>query len=145
MGSSDDFNIELVKSYPHADKKISLNIGPYQLDSIEEEKEEDEEDARHKCQTTFISPYGLEYQGAKDYPKGTLLKISISIPNYWLRKKKLVDYNRIDNPESFRILGKVISTQDCGKRGKKKLVLVQTVNIDEVDENILKTFLQEGK
>ena len=32
-----------------------------------------------------------------------------------------------------------------GKRGKKKLVLVQTVNIDEIDEQVLKTYLQDGK
>jgi hypothetical protein len=31
-----------------------------------------------------------------------------------------------------------------GKRGKKKLVLVQTVNMDVVDEQVLKSYLQDG-
>lgn len=140
MSENEDFNVELVKSYPHAEKKITLDIGPYQLEVID-----DSGDPRLKCLSTFISPYGIEFQGLKDYPKGTLLKINISIPDYWLRKKKLVEYNRIDNPDGFRILAKVIATQECGKRSKKKLILVQTVNIDEVDEHILKTYLQEGK
>jgi hypothetical protein len=31
-----------------------------------------------------------------------------------------------------------------GRRGKKKIVTVQTVNIDETDELVLKSYLQEG-
>ena len=60
-------------------------------------------------------------------------------------KQKFVDYNRTDVPNQFRILAKVIKSEDIGKRGKKKLVLVQTVNIDEVDEQVLKSYLHEEK
>ena len=142
MTDKDDFNIDLIKNYPHANKKIELDIGTYKLDLPEEETKQVE---RQKGMTTYISPYGMECHVNKDYPKGTLLKIKISIPNYWFRKKQLVEYNRIDNPETFRILGKVVYSEETSKRGKKKIIVVQTVNIDEVDEQILKTFLQETK
>ena len=97
-----------------------------------------------KGRSTFISPHGLEFQGTKEYIEGTLLKIQVAIPDYWNRKEKFVEYSRIDNPERFRILAKVVKTENVGKRGKKKLVLAQTVNIDEIDEQVLKTFLQNG-
>lgn len=142
MSEKDNFNVDLIKNYPHANKKIELDIGTYALEMPEEEIKTVD---RQKGQTTFISPYGIEFHVTKDYPKGTLLKIKVSIPDYWHRKKQLVDYSRIDNPDTFRILGKVVRTEETGKRGKKKIITVQTVNIDEVDEQILKTFLQENK
>ena len=76
---------------------------------------------------------------------GTLLKINVTLPDYWNLKQKFVDYGRVDTPGKFKVLAKVLKTEDIGIRGKKKLVLVQTVNIDEVDEQVLKSFLQEAK
>lgn len=130
------FNEDLIKKYPKANKKITLDVMPY---TITEKNNPD-----HKAQSLFISPYGLEFQATRDYPAGTLLKIHVSLPDYWHRKQKLVDYRRIDQPDTFKILAKVVRTEDVGKRGKKKLVVVQTVNMDEVDEKVLKTYLQEG-
>jgi hypothetical protein len=130
------FNEDLIKKYPKSNKKISLDVMPYTI------AEKDNPD--HKAQSLFISPYGLEFQASRDYPAGTLLKIHVSLPDYWQRKQKLVDYRRIDQPDTFKILAKVVRTEDVGKRGKKKLVVVQTVNMDEVDEKVLKTYLQEG-
>lgn len=130
------FNEDLIKKYPKSNKKISLDVMPYTI------AEKDNPD--HKAQSLFISPYGLEFQASRDYPAGTLLKIHVSLPDYWHRKQKLVDYRRIDQPDTFKILAKVVRTEDVGKRGKKKIVVVQTVNMDEVDEKVLKTYLQEG-
>ena len=50
----------------------------------------------------------------------------------------------MDTPGTFKILAKVVSSEDIGKRGKRKMVLARTVNMDDVDERVLKTFLQEG-
>jgi len=137
-----EFDTESVTSYPHSERKLTVEIGPYSLlqntsNTIGTQKQ--------KGLTTHISPHGMEFQGTKDYPQGTLLKIAVSLPDFWNRKKKFVEYNRVDVPEDFKVLAKVIGSQDIGKRGKKKLILVQTVNIDEVDEKVLKAFLQEGK
>ena len=137
-----DFNSESVKTYPHAERKLSVEIGQY---TLSQNSSPTSGTQRQKALTTFISPHGMEFQGTKDYPQGTLLKIAVSLPDYWNRKKKFVEYNRVDVPEDFKVLAKVIGSQDIGKRGKKKLILVQTVNIDEVDEKVLKAFLQEGK
>lgn len=130
------FNEDLIKKYPKANKKITLDVMPYTIT--------DKNMADHKAQSLFISPYGLEFQATRDYPTGTLLKIHVTLPDYWNRKQKLVDYGRIDQPDTFKILAKVLRTEDVGKRGKKKLVVVQTVNMDEVDERVLKTYLQES-
>ena len=130
------FNEDLIKKYPKANKKISLEVMPYTIT--------DKNNPDHKAQSLFISPFGLEFQATRDYAAGTLLKIHVTLPDYWNRKQKLVDYQRIDQPDTFKILAKVVRTEDVGKRGKKKLVVVQTVNMDEVDEKVLKTYLQES-
>jgi hypothetical protein len=132
------FDEELVKKYPRSNRKIQLQVRAYCLDAEGEEIDE-------STQTTFISPYGFEFQVPKEFPEGTLLKINVSIPDYWARKQQHVEYSRIDSPSSFKVLAKVVKSEDVGKRGKKKLVLAQTVNIDSVDEMVLKTYLQESK
>jgi hypothetical protein len=86
----------------------------------------------------------VEFHATRDYPEGTLLKVHITLPDYWQRKQRFVEYRRIDTPDTFKILCKVVRTEDIGKRGKKKLVIAQTVNMDEVDEQVLKSYLQEG-
>lgn len=129
------FNEDLIKKYPRSNRKVVVDVVAYGL-------LRDGEQA--KTQTTFISPFGMEFQAAKEYSPGTLLRINISLPDYWTRKMKLVDYRRIDTPETFRVLAKVVRSEDIGKRGKKKLIVVQTVNMDDVDEQVLKNFLQEG-
>ena len=137
-----EFDLESIKSYPFAERKIQVEIGQY---TILQNETSPTPSPRQKALTTFISPHGMEIQGTKDYPTGTLLKISVCLPDYWNRKKKFVEYNRVDVPNTFKVLGKVVGSQDMGKRGKKKLILVQTLNIDEIDEQVLKDFLEEGK
>lgn len=131
-----EFNFDLIKKYPRSNKKVSVFVKPYGL--LTESSEE------HKSQTTYISPHGLEFQGKVGFSEGTLLKINVSIPNFWDRKRQLVNYGRVDRPGTCKILAKVVHSEVVGKRGRKKKVTVQTVNMDEVDEAVLKTFLQEG-
>lgn len=130
------FDEDLIKKYPRSNRKIQVEVMPYGLAA--------EADNDHRAQTVFISPYGLEFQGTHDYPAGALLKIHVSLPDYWNRKQRFVEYRRVDTPETFKILAKVVRTEEVGKRGKKKLVIVQTVNMDEIDEQVLKSYLQDG-
>jgi hypothetical protein len=138
---STGFDPELVRGYPKANRRIQLAVRPYSI-AIEGEMPPK---GNEKAHTTFISPHGLEFQIPADYAHGTLLKIDVNIPDFWSRKQQFVDYSRIDSPQQFKILAKVVHIEEIGKRGRRKLVLAQTVNIDEVDEQVLKAFLQEGK
>lgn len=133
--ASPSFTEDLIKKYPRANRRLTLDIAEYSLRSEEGLKE---------AQSVYISPYGLQFRTTEDYPEGTLLKVHVAIPDYWSRKQKYVDYGRVDVPDKCKILVKVVATEEIGKRGKRKMILCKTVNIDEVDEQVLKTFLQEG-
>ena len=137
MVQKEEFNEDLIKSYPRSNKKMNIDISPYAIGSDEESKNE-------KAKTNFISPHGIEFNCQGQYIQGELLKIKIPLPDFWTRKKQFVKYSRIDDPVDFPILARVVKCEDIGKRGKKKRILVETVNIDEVDRKILQTFLQEG-
>ena len=130
------FDEDLIRKYPKSNRKVTVDIAPYGL--LVPGADE------HKGQTVHISPHGLAFQGTKAYPEGTLLKIHIALPDYWSRKQRFVDYQRIDTPDAFKVLAKVVRSEDVGKRGKKKLIVVQTVNMDTVDEQVLKSYLQDG-
>lgn len=132
-----NFDEDLIFKYPRSQKKMKIEIKPYRLNFLQKEEDSD------KGQTTFLSPHGLEFQGSGEYQEGMLLKIDIPIPNYWKRKKQFVNYSRIDSPASFGVLAKVLRLEETGKRGKKKRIIVQMVNIDETDEMVLKHYLEE--
>jgi hypothetical protein len=132
-----DFNLDLITQFPSSNKKVAIQVRPYNI--------ADSQESANKIQTSFISPHGFEFQAPADYGEGMLLKIEVKLPNYWSRKQQFVDYTRIDAPDTFKVLARVVKTEDLGKRGRKKLVTVQTVNIDEVDEKVLRDFLSEGK
>lgn len=139
MADKQNFDTDLITQYPKSKKKVSLNIREFSV------LKEQADDTHCKAQSIHISPYGLEFQIPDEYADGTLLKIDVSLPNYWNRKQQFVDYARIDTPRTFKILAKVVRSEDVGKRGKKKLVTAQTLNIDEVDEQVLREYLKEGK
>lgn len=136
MSEKQIFDPESVRSYPKSNKKISMLVHPYRL---AQEKIPPEEG-----QTLFISPHGIEFHSPQEYPDGMLLKVHLELPDYWKRKQKFVEYNRIDVPSSLKMLVRVIKSEPAGK-GKKKTVLVQTVNMEEADETVLKLFLEEKK
>jgi len=130
------FDSSLIKNYPRSNRKVNINYGTYSLMA--------NEDSMEATQSIHISPAGIEFQSTVNYQEGTLLRILVNIPDYWQRKRKFVEYRRVDQPNRFSILAKVIRTEDVGRRGKKKMVTVQTVSIDETDELVLKSYLQEG-
>ncbi len=133
--SNPNFNEDLVKKYPRSNRRLSLAVAKYGLAPSSNEEE---------GQTMHISPYGLQFRSTHPYTEGDLLKIHVVIPDYWERKQRFVDYSRIDTPGNFKILAKVVSSEEIGKRGKKRIILARTVNMDEIDEQVLKAFLQEG-
>ena len=128
------FDMDLIRKYPRSNRRLSLFVARYGIAADQEES----------GQTVHISPYGVQFRSTDQYSEGDLLKIHISLPNYWERKQRFVDYGRVDSPRDFKILVKVVSSEEIGKRGKKKMVVCRTVNMDQVDEQVLKTFLQEG-
>lgn len=97
-----------------------------------------------KSHTTHLAPYGVEFSSSSDYPLGTLLRINVFLPDFWQRKRKLVSYQRVDPPEHFRILAKVVKNDVTCKKSRKKLVLAQAVNMDEIDAQVLSSWLQEA-
>ena len=118
-------------------KKIRIQAKPYGINV--------NEDWVVKTQTLRFDLNHLEFIANRPFSLGSLLKIYLEIPNYWDRKKNLVSYNRIDNPQGMKVLAKVVKSESLTKRGKKKMILTQNVNIDEVDQYILKTYLDELK
>lgn len=129
------FDPDLIRKYPRANRKIGISVSTYSIGSQSPEPD---------GQSVFISPHGLEFRTAQSYTEGTLLKIEVTLPDYWERKQRFVEYGRIDRPANFKILAKVVKSENIGKRGKKKAVIAQTIIIDEVDEKVLKSYLQEG-
>lgn len=127
------FDEKLVKDYPESNRKVPLEISAYGID-----KEEND-----KCYSVHLSPYGVEFSSSSDYSQGTLLRINVFLPDFWQRKRKLVNYHRVETPEHFRILAKVVSSDAVSKKGKKRLILAQTANIDEIDAKVLSYYLQD--
>lgn len=130
------FSEEFIRSFPRSNRKVSISVMPFGLKG--------DPDKNHEGTSLFISPHGIEFQAARDFKAGSLLKIEITIPDYWERKMKVVEYRRIDRPENFRILAKVMKVEDIGKRGRKKHVIAQTVNLEPCDDKVLRAYLQEG-
>jgi hypothetical protein len=130
------FSEQHIRSYPRSNRKVAIQVTPFGLRS--------DPDRSHDGVSLFISPAGIEFQASKEFKQGSLLRIEISIPDYWERKMRIVEYRRIDRPENFRILAKVIKIEDIGKRGKKKHVIAQTVNLEPCDEKVLRQYLEEG-
>lgn len=131
-----EFNEDLIKKYPRANKKLSLDVAEYGITI--------EDDDKNSITTEFISPYGVQFKSTEKYEKGMLLKLNVALPDYWSRKQQYVNYGRIDAPGEFKILAKVVSTEKVGKRGKKQTILCRTVNMDQIDEEVLKSFLKDG-
>ncbi|MDD9950336.1 MAG: hypothetical protein OXT67_02100 [Zetaproteobacteria bacterium] len=135
---NEPFDESLICDFPRANKKLNISVRQYNLTN--------ETQGAHKTsQCSKISPHGIEFHCPEDYELGTLLKIDVSLPDYWRLKKKYVDYSRIDSPDQFKILARVIKMESVGKRSRKKKIIAKTVNIDEVDEIVLRTFLKDGK
>ena len=130
------FDVTQIKNFPRSNRKVSMRYGAFGLPS--------DDVVFASTQSMHISPQGIEFCTTEAYAPGALLRIHLDIPDYWQRKLRFVQYRRVDQPARFPILAKVISSEAIGRRGKKKVVTVQTVSIDETDELVLRSFLQEG-
>lgn len=130
------FSEKQIRSFPRANKKVPISVMPFSLKS--------DPGHSHDIHSLFISPHGIEFQAPADYKEGSLLKIEVTLPDFWTRKQRVVEYRRIDAPDTFRILAKVIRVEDIGKRGRKKQFIAQTVNLDPSDEQVLRKYLEEG-
>lgn len=138
VNKSEPFDETLVSEFPKSNKKLNISVRQYNLTN--------ENHGDHKTsQCSRISPHGIEFQCPEDYELGTLLKIDVRLPDYWRLKKQYVDYSRIDAPDQFKILARVVKMEAVSKRSRKKKIIAKTVNIDEVDEIVLRTFLKDGK
>lgn len=131
-----EFREKMIRAFPKSNKKVPIVVSQFSL--------KNDQDGCHNILSQFISPHGIEFQVPAAWREGTLLKIEINIPDFWDRKQRVVEYKRIDRPENFRVLAKIIKVEDVGKRGKKKLIVTQTVNLEPADEEVLRQFLQHG-
>ena len=129
--SSVVFDERMVKST--AERRIPLEISSYSIDKQE----------TVKSHSIHLTMHGIEFSSPSHYDRGTLLRINVFLPDFWQRKRKLVNYHRVEPPEHFRILAKVVKSDMQCRKSRKKLVLAQTVNMDKIDEEVLSSWLQE--
>ncbi|MDE3269764.1 MAG: PilZ domain-containing protein [Pseudomonadota bacterium] len=126
------FDEKLLYSYPRSNQRMPVRVGQYSL-------------KMHKPvsgYTTHISPHGIEFISEANLERGSLLRIDVVMPDYWQRKHQLVDYQRVDQPDSFAIFVRVVRSETTSAYACKK-ILAQTVNIDEVDQEILVSYLHD--
>ncbi len=93
-----------------------------------------------KSHTMNISRGGMLFLAMQGYKEGTLLKIKIRIPDYWDRKAKYVKYGHVAKPCEMSVLCKVTRSESLHQKKKHKIA-VKTVNIDQIDEQVLLTYL----
>ena len=136
--SKESFDTKLVYNYPSAEKKVQINI--HRIDMKKSTK-----NSFAKVFTTFISPHGLAFKGSAELKTGTLLKIDVKIPDFWSRKQRFVEYKRINTPNFFRLLAKVVHNNPIGIRSRKRLILAKTVNIDPIDQKVLSEYINGAK
>lgn len=133
--TDEEVQSENIVCYPKAKKKVSVHVSPYGAFK---------EGQKTRLQTNYISPHGLEFTTAKSFDKGSIIKINVVLPDYWVRKQTHVDYGRIDRPKSFRVIGKVIGVRPANEKGRRKNIMVRLLNIDNIDELVLREFIAEG-
>lgn len=129
---------ELVRLYPNSARRMMVMVRAFSIEG-------DDGSESDRAQTAHLSPFGVEFYSLRAFSPGALLKIYVPIPDFWRRKQRYVSYKRIDVPTSLQILAKVVTCQERSKFGRKKLILTETVNIDRIDEEVLKEYLGEEK
>jgi hypothetical protein len=92
-------------------------------------------------ETISLSTQGISFVSSVNFPKGTLLRVWVEIPNFWNLKSKLVEYSHTDAPEYFQMLSRSVFVEENGKRNPKFNILAETVNLDPADERLLSEFL----
>ena len=129
-----EFDPKQIYDYPNSEKKLQMIVA--RVDMKQNTKYSSE-----KVHSTFISPFGIEFKGSPEIQVGMLLKAQIIIPDYWSRMQRMVEYKRINTPEDFRVLIRVVETKRFGVRSRKRIVVSKVVNIDPMDKRVLSEYL----
>ena len=128
------FDPKQIYDYPNAERKVQMIVG--RVDMKQNTKYSSE-----KVHSTFLSPFGIEFKGSPEIQVGMLLKVQIIIPDYWARMQRIVEYKRINTPEDFRVLIRVVETKRFGVRSRKRIIVSKVVNIDPIDKRVLSEYL----
>ena len=83
----------------------------------------------------------MEFKTDVQYEIGDIVKIDVNLPNYWNRKKKLVSYQYLEKaqPVCFKVLARVVGKVSAGK---KFVVTVENLVIDDLDSQVLTSFIK---
>lgn len=132
-----NFAEEKVIGYPHSKQKLALSIKEFNIRHLKD-------DTMQQTHSSFISPYGIQFSMAANYIEGDLLKVEIVLPGYWQRKSYYINYTRVNTPSSFAAIVKVVHKQPEGSQRKKNIFVVEILSMDSIDEQVLKSYLEEG-
>jgi len=89
----------------------------------------------------FSNAKSFSFQSGYSFHPQSLLRVSISLPNYWQRKSKHVGYSHTYAPTSFQVLVRVVDVFESQRKTRVFDIVCGVVNIDSVDEQILSEFL----
>lgn len=92
-----------------------------------------------------ISVNGILFSSAKSYQKETLMRVWVTIPNYWVRKAKHVEYRHTEAPQHFQVLSRVVKCEEDSFGSKGFQIFCENLNIDPIDELILQEYLYSGE
>ena len=91
-----------------------------------------------------ISTKGILFQSVTEFKKGVLLRIWVELPDYWLRKSRVVDYKHTEAPTYFQVLCRVSTSDELLKKGTKYQILSEILSLDPVDESVLVDYLNNS-
>jgi hypothetical protein len=117
-------------------KKIPLKFCEYKISNV-----------AHKMLRTEsigISTKGILFLSLSEFKKGNLLRVWIEIPDYWMRKSRIVEYRHTDAPIYFQVLSRVLTSEEILKRGTKYQILCEILSLDPVDESVLVEYLNNS-
>ncbi|RDB37071.1 hypothetical protein [Spirobacillus cienkowskii] len=95
-----------------------------------------------KSETSAISTKGILFQVQLEFKVGSLLRVWVEIPDYWVRKSKIVEYRHTAAPTYFQVLCRVLNVEELLKKGAKYQILTEILSLDSVDETVLIEYLK---
>jgi len=92
-------------------------------------------------ETSLASVNGFVFLSVVPFTVGTLMRLYVDLPDYWLRKSKFVEYCHTTPPEFFQVLSYVVRCEaTCGKYE----IVVEHVVFDEDEKKTLDDYLMMG-
>ena len=114
-------------------KKIPMKFAEFKISNVANKM--------LSAETIAISAEGLSFYSPVSIPLGTLTRVWLEIPDYWAKKSKHVSYRHTDAPSYFQVLCRVQAAEETGKRNQKFQLTAVIVNLDPVDEKVLRDYL----